>query len=97
MAAKSKGGRSPATPGRASFQNSDHSGFGPAWTTIASSGGAKTGRTVSEEIEHRLETSFHDERMALAHTRQRCGCSTFANVLLGNGDRRSRPRLDRRS
>jgi hypothetical protein len=25
-------------------------------------------RTVSQEIEHRLETSFHDERVALAHT-----------------------------
>ena len=81
MARKSKAGRKPRHSGEVLRKNRTFRIRGRLDQLLEKSA-AENGRSTSEEIEHRLETSFHDERVALAHTRQRCGCSTFANVRL---------------
>lgn len=40
----------------------------PRLDELLQTSAAEASRTVSQEIEHRLELSFHDERVALAHT-----------------------------
>ena len=67
MARKSKAGRKPRHSGEVLRKNRTFRIRGRLDQLLEKSA-AKNGRSTSEEIEHRLETSFHDERVALAHT-----------------------------
>jgi hypothetical protein len=67
MARKSKAGRKPRHPGEVLRKNRTFRIRGRLDQLLEESA-AKNGRSASEEIEHRLETSFHDERVALAQT-----------------------------
>jgi hypothetical protein len=67
MARKSKAGRKPRHSGEVLRKNRKFRIRGTLDQRLEDRA-AKNGRSTSEEIEHRLETSFQDERVALAQT-----------------------------
>ena len=96
MARKSKAGRKPRHSGEVLRKNRTFRIRGRLDQLLEKSA-AKNGRSTSEEIEHRLETSFHDERVALAHTGSDVGALLLRMFYSGMALEGIYSRLDRRS